>query len=170
METGVSVVRLFFDTEFTELGINPRLISIGLISEDGAREFYAELIDTYQYSHCSTFVRETVLPHLHREDVTMTMFELCLRLGSWIEDFEVPVQLVTDSTAWDWPWIQEIFCQPGTWPENLARQPESVYAHIDAQRFSARVGEIFKAHPDFRSHHALDDAKVNRLAWRELMT
>ena len=31
---------IFFDTEFSGLIINPRLISIGLVSEDG-REFYA---------------------------------------------------------------------------------------------------------------------------------
>jgi hypothetical protein len=37
---------IFFDTEFTELGIDPKLISIGLISEDGTHEFYAELSDT----------------------------------------------------------------------------------------------------------------------------
>lgn len=38
---------IFFDTEFTELGIDPRLISIGLVSEDG-RTFYAKLTDTYE--------------------------------------------------------------------------------------------------------------------------
>ncbi|MDP1872049.1 MAG: hypothetical protein Q8K61_10550 [Gallionella sp.] len=55
---------IFFDTEFTELGIDPKLISIGLISEDGTREFYAELSDTYQPTDCSAFVHEAVLPHL----------------------------------------------------------------------------------------------------------
>ena len=34
---------IFFDTEFTELGINPRLIPIGLVSDDGERTFYAGL-------------------------------------------------------------------------------------------------------------------------------
>lgn len=55
---------VFFDTEFTELGIDPRLISIGLVSEDGERTFYAELSDTHVPSDCSDFAREAALPHL----------------------------------------------------------------------------------------------------------
>ena len=45
---------IYFDTEFTELGIDPRLVSIGLISEQGDRTFYAELSDTYQCGMPST--------------------------------------------------------------------------------------------------------------------
>jgi hypothetical protein len=37
---------IFFDSEFNDLGIDPKLISIGLISKDGTHEFYAELSDT----------------------------------------------------------------------------------------------------------------------------
>ena len=57
---------IFFDTEFTELGIDPRLISIGLISEDGQREFYAELSDTYTIEDCGDFARLAVIPKLRR--------------------------------------------------------------------------------------------------------
>ena len=38
---------IFFNTEFTDLGVDPRLISVGFVSEDGERSFYAELTDTY---------------------------------------------------------------------------------------------------------------------------
>ena len=41
-------MKIFFDTEFTDLSMDPRLISIGLISEDG-REFYAELSEVLAY-------------------------------------------------------------------------------------------------------------------------
>ena len=54
---------IFFDTEFTSLHVKSKLISIGLISEDG-REFYAEMTDTYLISHCSDWVKENVLPLL----------------------------------------------------------------------------------------------------------
>lgn len=64
---------IFFDCEFTERGIDPKLISIGLISEDGAREFYAELSDNYQLSDCSAFVHEAALPHLQGGDALMSM-------------------------------------------------------------------------------------------------
>lgn len=157
---------IFFDTEFTELGLDPRLISIGLVSEDGAREFYAELSDTYQLTDCSDFVREAVLPHLEGGVVRMTMDELTLRLGNWIEGFEQPVQLATDSLSWDWPWIQELFCTPGTWPENLDGKPVSLYETVGAAFLERIVEQTFQSHvPRLRRHHALDDARVNRLAW-----
>lgn len=157
---------IFFDTEFTELGIDPRLISIGLISECGTRTFYAELSDTYQPKDCSDFVQEAVLPHLQGGDARLTMNELTLRLGNWIEGFEQPVQLATDSLSWDWPWIQELFYLPGTWPENLDGKPASLFEMVSAQKLEQEVEYAFRDHrPRLRRHHALDDAKANRLAW-----
>ncbi len=163
---------LFFDSEFTELGIDPKLISIGLVSEDGINEFYAELSDTYQPKACSAFVQEVVLPHLQGGDVLMTMNELAMRLGSWIENFEQPVQLVTDSLSWDWPWIQEIFNDVAFWPKNLDGKPMSLYANKVNTTFIEQFAEkAFSSNvPHLRRHHALDDAKVNRLAllaWNE---
>ncbi|OIQ92637.1 3'-5' exoribonuclease [mine drainage metagenome] len=66
----------FFDTEFSALRMDPRLISVGLISED-ERELYAEPDDTYQIKGCSTFVQEAVLPHLEGGAVRMTMHDHC---------------------------------------------------------------------------------------------
>ncbi|OIQ97615.1 hypothetical protein GALL_203740 [mine drainage metagenome] len=36
-------LRVFFDTEFSDLVADPKLISIGLVDETGERTFYAEL-------------------------------------------------------------------------------------------------------------------------------
>ena len=134
---------IFFDTEFTGLIIYPRLISIGLVSEDG-REFYAELSDTYQASQCDQFVQEAVLP----------------RLGNWLEGFDEPVVLATDSLSWDWPWVHEIFCEPYTWPENLDGKPLILN---QSDEFNVAVENAFAG--GLRRHHALDDAKANRLGW-----
>lgn len=41
----------------------------------------------------------------------------------WLDAFDKPVKLVTDSPAWNWPWIQEIFHELGAWPKNLDGQP-----------------------------------------------
>lgn len=150
---------IFFDTEFTELGIDPRLISIGLVSEDGTRTFYAELTDTYQPSDCSDFVREAVLSHLEGGEARMDMHELTLRLGNWLESFEQPVQLATDSLSWDWPWIQEIFGIPGTWPENVEGRPLIL---SQSPEFNLAVEDTYAT--GLRRHHALDDAKANRLS------
>lgn len=155
---------IFFDTEFTELGIDCRLISIGLVSEDGERTFYAELSDTYLPRHCSEFVRETVVPLLEGGNTRMTMPDLALRLGNWLESFEQPVQLATDSLGWDWPWIQQIFCDAWTWPENLERKPLILHFAAEAgERFVDAVEAAFAA--GLRQHHSQDDAKANRLGW-----
>jgi hypothetical protein len=151
---------IFCDTEFTELGIDPRLISIGLIPEQGDRTFYAELTNTYQSSDCSDFVREAVLPLLQGGEARMDMHELTLRLGNWLESFAQPVQLATDSLSWDWPWIQEIFSLPGTWPKNVESRPLIL---SQTPGFYLSVEEAFAT--GLRRHHALDDAKANRIGW-----
>jgi hypothetical protein len=99
---------IFFDTEFTELGVDPRLISIGMIAEN-EQTFYAELTDTYTQADCSHFAVEAVLPHLEGGKARMTMLELTLQLSHWLKAFKQPVILACDSLAWDWMWIQEIF-------------------------------------------------------------
>ncbi|MGV8898672.1 MAG: HAD domain-containing protein [Burkholderiaceae bacterium] len=155
---------VFFDTEFTGLGIDPRLISIGLIAEDGKRTFYAELSDTYQPTHCSDFVKEFVMPHLEGGAARMALYELTLRLGNWLEDFDCPVKLATDSLAWDWSWVQKIFNIAGTWPENVDEQPEILLFDADrGEKFNDALESVFA--DGLRRHHSLDDARANRLAW-----
>lgn len=90
----------------------------------------------------------------------MTMRELTLRLGIWFEGFDGPVQLATDSLSWDWPWIQELFGTPGTWPENLDSKPVIL---LQDPVFNLAVEDAFAT--TLRRHHALDDAKANRLGW-----
>jgi len=155
---------IFFDTEFTELGIDPRLISIGLVSEDGERSFYAELCDTYRLDDVGEFARLAVLPQLEGGDALVTMAELALRLGNWLEGFDEPVKLATDSLAWDWPWIHEIFCDAWTWPEDLDGKPLLLTMNY-LNDYDLFVDAVEKAFSSLRRHHALDDAKANRLGW-----
>lgn len=158
-------ILIFLDTEFSDLCIDPKLISVGLISED-TREFYSELEGTYTPAECSPFTQEAVLPLLQGDEARMPMHILTLRLGNWIESFEQPVQIATDSLSWDWPWIQELFCDPGTWPANLDGKPASLYEMVDSPFLEQTTEQIFENHePRLRRHHALDDAKVNRLVW-----
>lgn len=57
--------RLFFDTEFTHLGKDAELISIGLIL--GNLKLYAEITD-FDESKCSDFTKDHVLPHRCMQD------------------------------------------------------------------------------------------------------
>jgi hypothetical protein len=151
---------VFFDTEFTELGVDPRLISIGLVTEDGKHEFYAELSDTYCLANVGEFAREQVLPLLEGGNVLMTMPELTIRLKNWLERFDMPIQLATDSLAWDWQWIQEIYSDLNAWPQNLDGKPLILgqSAEMDIAIENTFAGGL-------RRHHALDDAKANRIGW-----
>jgi len=162
-EFGAPPMRIFFDTEFTALHWDTKLISIGLVAED-ERSFYAELSDTYQITDCAHFARDVVLPLLDGGEARMSWVDLSLRLGNWIEGFEHPVILSTDSLAWDWPWIQKLFAEPGTWPANLVPDPLLLTMNylVDYDRFEETLERVFAG---LRRHHALDDAKANRLGW-----
>lgn len=161
----MSPTRVFFDTEFTDLIVEPRLISVGLVDESGTRAFYAELGDTWRLADVGDFARAAVLPQLEGGDVLMTMHELGERLTAWFAAFGEPVKLATDSLAWDWPWIQEIFYELGVWPQNLDGKPLLLTMNYlnDYDKFNHAVEKAFAG--GLRRHHALDDAKANRLGW-----
>ncbi len=154
------MIHIFFDTEFTDLIVDPQLISIGLIDESGERTFYAELRDTWRPEDIGDFTREAVLPQLEGGEVRLTMAELSVRLGSWFQDFGEPVKLATDSLSWDWSWIQEIFYYANTWPANLDGKPLVLAQETE---FNLAIERAFAA--GLRRHHDLDDAKANRLGW-----
>lgn len=177
---------IFFDTEFTDLCVNPSLISIGFVSEDGLREFYAELSNTYQITDCSDFVRESVLPHLQGGNALMSVRELAVKLIPWLKEFKEPVQLATDSLAWDWPWMQVIYAEFGRYllentlawddmrnapsqlesaarPSNVSAKPVLLYETSLIPTFDRAMEHAFEN--GLRRHHSLDDAKANRLGW-----
>lgn len=157
-------MRIFFDCEFNDLVQNPKLISVGFVSAD-SRSFYAELSDSYDFEECSEFVKEIVLPLLEGGEALMSRHQLRGRLKDWLEAFDEPVQLATDSLAWDWPRIQELFPAPKDWPTNLKPQPLPLTMNYlnDFDKFEVAVEQAFA--DGLRRHHALDDAKANRLGW-----
>lgn len=174
---------IFFDTEFSDLSIDPRLISIGLVSEDG-REFYAELSGNENLSNANEFVLEEVIPKLQGGESVMTMRELSNGLVEWLMAFGVPVQFATDSLRWDWPWIETIFADFGVYLledsavwQDIKNHPHRLAgvarpANVDGRplllpqspEFHLAVDQAFERGL-LRRHHALDDAKANRLAW-----
>jgi uncharacterized protein YrzB (UPF0473 family) len=154
---------IFFDTEFSSLYETPKLISIGLISEDGKHEFYAELTDTYKQNDLSEFALSYVIPLLS-EEMMLSKHQLNIHLKQWIESFDIEVMLASDNYSWDWPFIQEIFHED-SWPKNLNSEcfllnmnyMKNADIYYDAVQNSYELG--------LKKHHALDDAKANRLGW-----
>jgi hypothetical protein len=153
---------IFFDTEFTDLSGNAKLISIGLVDEIGDRTFYVELSDTWGKRELSDFAEMEVLPQLGDASARISKDDLRRQLAAWLATFGGHVQLATDSESWDWIWIVDLFGTPGSamWPACLAQKPQLL---PPTSGFLAAVENAFTT--GLRQHHALDDAKANRLAW-----
>ena len=64
--TMIKKLRLYFDTEFTELSKKGELISLAFISENG-EIFYAEFDDFY-IENCNEWVIENVISNLLYKD------------------------------------------------------------------------------------------------------
>lgn len=147
-------MRLFLDSEFTDLVPYNKLISIALVDED-ENYFYAELTDTYTVDDCSEFVKEIVLPILRGGRYAMTEYECKLAIAKWIEDRNVPCVICSDAPGWDIPHINNLL-KP-LFPENLEktcipiRVPDDVETHL-VKKFGYDV------------HNALDDALVMKKA------
>jgi hypothetical protein len=152
-------MRLFLDTEYSGYGRrDPSLISMALVAEDGHREFYVELSDTWDISECSTFVREYVLPLLDGHKLTLVDARSSLRF--WLEESPRNLQIACDSPR-DFilfklllgsPWIQKLY------PEYLDLRPL-----IDTVVYDKAVDSYYAKDP--RRHHALVDARAYRRGW-----
>lgn len=151
---------VFYDTEFTCF-LNPSLISLGCVAENGA-EFYAELSDTYQVEDCSDFVREAVLPALEQQNVRLMETQVAHRLSAWIDSLtDMQVILVSDSPPFDWPLVEALFQSFDCWPIKLVRT--AIFPKID-QRDEAQYEDALSEYwliPEHRArqHHALIDAR-----------
>lgn len=169
-------IHVFLDTEFTDLINDTKLISIGLVTAEGERTFYAELTDSYQLEDCSHFVKNEVIPLLDAKPLAatiyyknvhaqMTLGELNKHLNYWFAALQDSIQIWTDAPNYDWRYIQQIFSHSGM-PFNLLPSPNSLLTDDMSQniRFQNAVEEAFNKNP-FRQHHALDDALANRIAW-----
>lgn len=148
-------MRLFLDTEFTQLNHEAKLISIALVDEAG-EYFYAELSDTYELSDCSDFVKAFVLPFLKGGDYVMTRYECSQRIGNWIEDHTCHCIIASDNPSWDLPHLNSLL--EVLWPVNLSSST------IFPVRIDADVAESIIIEFDYDIHNALDDAQVMKKA------
>jgi hypothetical protein len=152
-------LRVWFDTEFIEDGRTIDLLSIGLVREDD-HYFYAELAEA-DHSRASEWVRDNVLPHLQggihvwkRDD-----------LAEAIVTFADPKPEFWGYYA-DYDWVA--LCQlygtmmdlPDGWP---------MYCR-DLKQWCDQLGNPRLPEQGKGEHHALADARWNKLAWGFLAT
>lgn len=147
-------MRIFLDSEFTDLVPDNKLISIALVDED-ENYFYAELTDTYELKDCSDFVKSNVLPFLRGGNYRMTEYQCKLAITKWIEDRNVNCVICTDAPSWDMPHIKKLL-EPVV-PENLEKGCMLI-------RVPFHVEEELVIKHDYDIHNALDDALVMKKA------
>lgn len=150
---------IFLDTEYTGLGQpSPRLISLGLVTEDGSREFYVELKDTWKLEDCSDFVRREVLPLLGGPAVSPRQARESLL--DWFSFSPRAVRAACDSMT-DFRFLLQMLGELK--PLNLAAAPFDLRPLIDTKVYHDAVMAHYLT--DSREHHALVDACAYRKGW-----
>lgn len=146
-------MKLFLDTEFTQLNISKKLISLALVAENEA-EFYVELIDTYSLSDCSEFVIDIVLPQLDVEKCGVTFSEAQTMLSQFLSQFHEEVEVCSDAPAWDWDFFADMTYTNGKWPDNVRNTPVDISRIFDSKDPGTLIE--LRGVP----HHALLDARI----------
>jgi len=174
-------VIVFLDTEFTDLVVEPRLLSIAMVgsddSRDGVSDFYAEVSDLPRLRAASWYALDVVLPQFGQvPDAACRYAVLCRRLADYLSALVAglrpgeSVELLFEYHL-DWTLLLLALQDSGTprWAATLRRlRPCNVYsiaggavgkqaalAYFQSQRLAA-LGR----------HHALCDARALRLAWQ----
>lgn len=146
---------IFIDTEFTDFK-DAELISIGLVTEDGNDEFYAEL--PVDQSKCNDFVLTTILPQLGKTpDVRCTPAQLKIKLLQWLERVHGDGDIVI---CFDYKGDWRLFCTALSNDVPPWIGGRNIYQYIDQQAWLMYFIENKVA-----EHHALNDARANRHAF-----
>jgi hypothetical protein len=141
---------IFLHTEHTRHASGyPELAAIGLITEDGTRQFYAEVTDDCPRIECS---RQFI---------------------AWLATFDSPVQLATDDIDNDWFLIETMLPDPdNNWPFPMLSKQPFVINNASEDGFESACWSVLNCQHDFapdnlRQHHAMDEAIARRLAYSQ---
>jgi len=142
---GARMMRLYLDTEFTQLNrFTYRLISLALVSSDG-QEFYVELEDNWTEDECSDFTQSIVLPQLDLPQHGRSTEQARLDLLSFLHLIG-SAEIISDAMAWDWPLL--------LWLAGPSGLPEGIEAGTFPAAIQSDAEEL-----DDAPHHALLDAR-----------
>lgn len=157
-----SGVNVFLDTEFTDFR-DCELISIGLVSEDGAYQFYAERSD-FLLARCSDWTLQNVLPMLASTPVSrINRNELNQALLAWFASLPEPAVILHDHGT-DWCLLAEALLNYGErcMPPQLASTQNIAALKKDAA-FASTMQRYFDGGRP--RHHALTEAQALRAGW-----
>jgi non-ribosomal peptide synthetase component F len=155
---------LFLDTEWADVE-GAELVSLALVSEDGAHDFYVERRELP--AKPTDFVRQVVYPLLDRGRFALSDLALTTAVRAFIGQFHEPCVLA------DYPNdLKLLRCVLAGWhlPRGQLQggpAPDTVMTRMSTDGLTwMLVEDWFEAHPEHhaRRHHALVDATALRMA------
>ena len=156
----------FLDTEWAD-PMGSELVSLALVSEDGAHRFYAERESLPATP--TDFVRAVVYPLLDRGKAAMSDQAMTTGLRAFLGGDPEPIVLADYPNdlallkyvlaGFDLPDDQAAACGPIPQPVMTRMLKEGATGLL--------IEDYFEAHPEARArrHHALVDAQALRMAW-----
>ena len=158
-------MHVFFDTEFTGLTSDPRLLSIGCAADNGAT-LYLEFTDGWQEFACSAWVRQHILPTLGQGE-QLTRSAAGQRIFDWLQALDAPVTLLADSD-YDTVLLAELLQQCGLTDDSFRIEQIAFTSKSQALELEAAKQRCLVSH-GLAPHHALSDAAALRAAWQQAM-
>lgn len=172
---------IFLDTEFTDLVIEPQLLSVGMVSSSGAAsEFYAEVTDRRRIHAASWFALDVVLPQFGKiAHASCSYATLGARPGVFIE--RVVASLDSDrgieiafSYDLDWELVERAMRDGGCAPRGVTMRklkPRNVYEIVGFGAGERAAEAYFSAASDapISRHHSLCDARALRVAYEAVI-
>lgn len=150
-------MKIFFDTEFIEDGKTIDLISIGIVREDGL-EYYAET-DQWIPGKASQWVKDNVIVHLMGGDAIKPRDVIAREIVEFVD--EKP-ELWGYYADYDWVVLCQLFGTMMSLPEGWPMYCRDIKQWCDA------LGNPKLPKQGKGEHHALADARWNKLAWEFL--
>lgn len=148
-------MRWFMDSEFAEDGKTIELISIALVSEDGAHSYYAVSQD-FDYAKCNEWVRANVLPKLpdrmlwtSRSRIADDLREMLLANGGKPEIWGY-------FSDYDWVVFCQLFGRMIDLPKGMPFWCRDLKQHMET--FGVKKAEL-PAQAEGSEHDALADAE-----------
>ena len=173
---------IFLDTEFTDLVIEPRLLSIGMVAAAEVDiEFYAEVTDRDRIHAACWFAMDVVLPQFGKiARAGCSYASLGARLRVFVERTaatlapDEPVEIAFTYDL-DWDLAQRAMQDAGGTPQDRVWRrlnPRNVYDVTESVPARAAADAYFSRQVDapIERHHALCDARALRIAFEAGIT
>lgn len=157
------MARFVYDTEFIEDGITIDLVSIGVINEEGTREFYA-VSSEHDPSHAIRWVREHVLDQL--PPPSSPLWRSRSEIRSELLDFLTAEPGEIELWAWYGAYDHVALCQ--LWGDMRALPRALPRFTRDLRQRWDDVGRPPLPLEPANAHDALADARHNLARWRAI--